>query len=781
MKWPHVLVIGLGGTGHRVLIRLKAALRAVDPERAARFHLLALDTDREALSVPDPTTGWPLSLEEGEELLILDQVPLEGLRRRLGQHPIIARRFPDLPRLTASTLRRGARQLRLLGALSLVWHFPRVQRAVHHRIWSIADRRTEAAPPELNVILVTSLAGGTGSGIFLDVAYLVRHELQGVGDLNQRATMILMAVGPGAFHDAIGPNMIPNCVASLLELNHWMQHGGFRMEYPGGIEVEVDQPPFDRVFYIDAVDEAGRTWPNLEALCDLLVEAILVLAASPLGVAGEGVIANLEVALGQRTHEGYGTFMGSVGVASIRLPVSVLIERLAAERAERDLRRWLEGISPSDLTEQEAARWIQGRPWGVDAIRVEILQDAEGHPLVVHLPIPHWLMALLDPDELAWEARRYLEEYRRIRIEGDFRSAVQAAARRWLEQAVQDLDGSIERLALSYGLPAAEGLLEALRTHGAVLQAQLEDAFQEWANRSAAARRREEMALQDLSFRVGFLQPLSWPLVRDLFHRLYMIPRLRRAFQAAEEAGWAQLHASAFEAARGAIVRFLAHLEERQAELRQLRDLIGQAVQLIQQRAAQLHETLQAEPRDLRVLDEAALADLSARGADMEAWHLTPTLGELRAWKAEGAESVARRWVERARPLFAFLEQWSVEERLQGAAGPGILERWLALRRFARPAWLLDGAIWPPSDLIRLELLGVADAAHTLFEGCGAQLVSTGDRHRVTLLVLAMGAPISALLRFHQLFEGYRRALQRCPLHVFPDLPLNAIPKEEGA
>jgi cell division GTPase FtsZ len=51
----HVMVIGLGGTGGKVLRRLHEHLSELPPDQRRRFRLLAIDTDQNALqSLPIP-------------------------------------------------------------------------------------------------------------------------------------------------------------------------------------------------------------------------------------------------------------------------------------------------------------------------------------------------------------------------------------------------------------------------------------------------------------------------------------------------------------------------------------------------------------------------------------------------------------------------------------------------------------------------------------------------------------------------------------------------------
>ncbi len=80
----------------------------------------------------------------------------------------------------------GARAIRALGRLSFFLNYPAISNAfeqARHRI-SVVDNRAFmekrgiVVDPGLNVYIVGSLCGGTGSGMFLDIAFMVKHLLR---------------------------------------------------------------------------------------------------------------------------------------------------------------------------------------------------------------------------------------------------------------------------------------------------------------------------------------------------------------------------------------------------------------------------------------------------------------------------------------------------------------------------------------------------------------------------------------------------------------------------
>src|SRR5438445_4296623 len=68
------------------------------------------------------------------------------------------------------------------------------------------------------VYVVASLAGGTGSGIFIDLAYVIRGILKSMGYAQPNVIGLLLA--PVADEHSPQQKVLINTVAALTELNH---------------------------------------------------------------------------------------------------------------------------------------------------------------------------------------------------------------------------------------------------------------------------------------------------------------------------------------------------------------------------------------------------------------------------------------------------------------------------------------------------------------------------------------------------------------------------------
>ena len=264
VKTRNTLFIGLGGTGQRTGLYLKATFLNQYGYIPDWLRIVVFDTANEPLVVR-LKNGKDVSLEPGTEFVNMGQVPVGRIIRHRERQRAITERFGEsLLRLPPTVLRHGAKQERLLGLLALYWHYHSVEDNLRRAIWHLAgrdNRRRDVIDVEqgLNVFIVNSLCGGTGAGTFLDVAFLVRALVDELGDLSDFCQITGVGVLPGAFPDVTGPYMLPNTVASLMELNHVMTHNDFEAGYPNGFKATIwtNENPI-RVKYAEIFQEQLR-------------------------------------------------------------------------------------------------------------------------------------------------------------------------------------------------------------------------------------------------------------------------------------------------------------------------------------------------------------------------------------------------------------------------------------------------------------------------------------------------------------------------------------------
>jgi hypothetical protein len=278
------LIIGLGGLGYQVVLEVKRRLlEAHQGFLPPEVRLLVFDTDRQAA---DQLSAPGEYCHIGEDLY--------GYIREVasGRHPEVSSWFASdyylqtLPR-AAFMLATGAGQSRQFARLAL---FHEVANPYQSGIYLHLRQAIESClrigkTSRLQVFVVGSLAGGTGSGILLDIAYLVRT----IATEEFRSPQVLIqgyVVSPDAFLGTI-PSMSAMsqvnarafaAMRELFRLHHLDWDIGYPMFYhqKGQDPIwrnSVKSRLFDQLYFVDGNRE------NLPLMNVPLVYGIVPLVA----------------------------------------------------------------------------------------------------------------------------------------------------------------------------------------------------------------------------------------------------------------------------------------------------------------------------------------------------------------------------------------------------------------------------------------------------------------------------------------------------------------------
>lgn len=267
------LVVGLGGTGQWVLTWLKRDLLLSNNGRMPpNVRLLAIDTatQLEAGATRITASGakeegaevGDVTLDESEFIYIGgDSKPLAE-RVRLGQLPQIgkwyqAQRWLDTQAPATFILDDGAGRLRQFGRMAIFKDIlgqetgSQTWRAFRSAIDAVRAATTEQR--RLEIIVVGSFAGGTGSGMFLDAALILRLLSQNVHHI-LRGFFAL----PSVFTTAPDRDMKARTFAAWRELNRFMViNSDFPMskieyvENNQSYQIQPEKRLFDACYLVD--------------------------------------------------------------------------------------------------------------------------------------------------------------------------------------------------------------------------------------------------------------------------------------------------------------------------------------------------------------------------------------------------------------------------------------------------------------------------------------------------------------------------------------------------
>jgi hypothetical protein len=327
------LVIGLGGTGHEVLVHLKAKLfesYGEDISQVVKF--LCFDTGEVPRRVAT-RRNEVISLNMNRELMSIGRVPVAAILQNISYHPTIGSWLPkDLP------IRPG---LRPLGRLAFFFHFNMVKDRIRSAIEQVMNIRVLqmigknwAVEDTVNVFIVCSLAGGTGSGTFIDTAYLTRYlwnqfnipnvHINGLLVLPEAYSSLSTTIEQSRRHSA-------NTYAALRELDSFMTGKSYNAEFMRGSPVVVEgSAPFDLCYLVDTINENDHRTDAVKEFMPRLATIIYLHILSQRGEEHRSRLDDIEV-LG--TDDGTGSYRHYSGVG------------LAYAPAPQDLRQGVEVLA----------------------------------------------------------------------------------------------------------------------------------------------------------------------------------------------------------------------------------------------------------------------------------------------------------------------------------------------------------------------------------------------------------------------------------------------------
>ena len=270
-----ILFVGLGGTGIDALLRIKNEVQTRMPlpkngsgqilsTSPLNISFLALDTDKETLKKSYGVAGFDKSGDEFVDLTV------DGLPKVISS--IIEKHLDDEEwkwydrDLNASGGLDGANGIRQIGRFML---FQCVNDVCARFTRAIEKVLKSAESNSLKIFVLTGIGGGTGSGTFMDVAYLLRTlALDKTPNVQLHGYIFTPDLNKGNGGD--DASMYRNGFASLKELDYWMSASEhqkhFIQRYNGKYIVNSKDRPFDFCHLITARDAEHNLVSYSEAM-----------------------------------------------------------------------------------------------------------------------------------------------------------------------------------------------------------------------------------------------------------------------------------------------------------------------------------------------------------------------------------------------------------------------------------------------------------------------------------------------------------------------------------
>ena len=325
------LFVGLGGTGADMLIRIKNEVkrRMVLPQINGRIvgdtpnniGFLAFDTDK---STNDKTWGIASFDRFGREFcsLAVDNVPavVENRCRLVDQGDPVWQWYE---KIQADMAVDGANGRRQVGKLLLFENVRKAFEKIQSRVNEL--RRVGDGIKTVNVMLVTGISGGTGSGTFIDMAYLIRRALEDLDVQNKQVFGFIVLPDVNLLNGGQKDRLMANAFAALKELDYWMcsedtEHDAvFEQNYGQGITLRMQRRIFEFCHLLSAQDYSGNPLSYSKVISSM-AEFVFAYTA---GEAGEQAGGNTAI------QQMYNNISGYVDTIAGKAPIPACYRYLA--------------------------------------------------------------------------------------------------------------------------------------------------------------------------------------------------------------------------------------------------------------------------------------------------------------------------------------------------------------------------------------------------------------------------------------------------------------------
>ncbi len=820
--FKRTLYVGLGGSGAKILTRLKRYFIEHYGQVPACKRFLALDTDAGLPKLDSLVDDKVIQLDPSAEFFHMQvPSPLEYIENS------DAREWLNEPVPTQSII-AGTGAVRQVGRLALMAHahkvFPRIRETFTQlqdiNLHTTMKRQGFAlledggGQADIEVYICGSVAGGTGSGTFLDVGCFCRHALP------ERAMIYAVLMGPWIYRNVGATFRTPaNAYSALMELDLLMtisvaQHKGLNEGQGYTVRYDrepiiVEHPPFNVVHLVDGQNQDGMSIGNPGELIKFIAEGLFLSTSANIGDHLRSAVDNIMtgIAIGSpQAWNGKHAMYSSFGVGAAVYPAANYVQRATHRYARTMLEAMtasVEGLAalpgdPDARDEQDVGRFVEDAqldPSAGPAVldRVCALGDVPGVRLMP--PIAPMLGAAY-PGSLDGEVRQKI-------------SSALGAARDALDDPAQRVAQAVERYIERGSTDPREAVdptrkatrLQQLHTQLRALVRACDSAAKDAARRAEDEEKAFGTALDAIRGEIdgaGFLTRKARLLAS-------VTASFDKVVTHANQRVRAQLDRERTELLRAALAAAVTRLEVVFGEVAEAQRTGGALGGLVEEALRLYHLRLgDAEQTDLRAgLSNFELeVELPREIPDDERELATQDAGELLQQLAEAGGAVgARRLLEAAierAGVYArrvFHDEVDVldlieQHEAEGEPTSGLLRDTYSgqlasqLARLGQPLWYFDPGQMNQDraeGYTKVAIYGapVASGAERLLarhhsaDQHKPSFVGTNDRHRITLINFVSALPISALEQVAYYEERYNKLFEP-PVHSTRFFQMNA-------
>jgi hypothetical protein len=304
-KVTPTLFIGLGGTGHKVLLQVKKSLLSNFGEKPPVTDILCFDTDTQELSTAqDELTYVKKNGTRVSEVIRFDRDEVIGISvkspDKLVKFQHIKSWLSDIIAPKISPSETGAKQIRQMGRFAIYENYntQKIKEKINDKIRKLNDQAAlknkdyEIAGNKTSVHLVFSPCGGTGAGTFIDIIMILKS-------IDQSMPVYGWIVMPDFYTSfPMTHSVVKNAYASLMEIDHLMGKDAplnnskirwsnypkkpYEVDYTGNEKFNLGAAKFfENIYLFDNINESGRSIMDVEDIYDRIGRILFLMVTGP--------------------------------------------------------------------------------------------------------------------------------------------------------------------------------------------------------------------------------------------------------------------------------------------------------------------------------------------------------------------------------------------------------------------------------------------------------------------------------------------------------------------
>ena len=324
-----VLLIGLGGIGSEIVDNVYGRLK--DSDMIDNVEALVFDTD----------INSQRNLNNVSADCKIQTSTDKTVKYALENDPTARDWFPSHPIIDKMQMLNGAGQIRAVSRLALrsamkAGKLTSVS-AVRERLFRLGTNVEEKG---LRVMIVSSMMGGTGSGMFLQLPLYIRkifEEKTGSADrIEIQGTFILPDVLKGAISSQETENVYSNAYAAMKELNAIissvnandgtvinLEFEPNQVDASGLADTSVTKLPYDYCYFYDKEDTKGRVLAGFKDYISMIEENLFMQVFGPVSDKLYSIYCNK---IKETILKGGRNIYGGIGIGELTYPYDDIVD-----------------------------------------------------------------------------------------------------------------------------------------------------------------------------------------------------------------------------------------------------------------------------------------------------------------------------------------------------------------------------------------------------------------------------------------------------------------------